>query len=210
MKRPHLSIIPSAALLLALVFPISSAYAQAVSADVAKAATEACSRSAESKGFQVKGVVSVEPKAGADGVNVVLNLDRNGQAFKLTCGYSKAAGAMFSDDAGTASVAAPNLSSLWWLLLPLIGLPLLLAWTRGRDRKFYRAYQERSEAIVRNDGKSLSIHSGPDASRTVTGVLYDGQQVTLSGRQDDNWVELADGGWVPKRFLDMSAKYVTR
>ncbi|MBW4659503.1 MAG: SH3 domain-containing protein [Drouetiella hepatica Uher 2000/2452] len=209
MKRLNLSIVPSTVLLLSLVLPISSAYAQTVSADLAAAATEACTRSAESKGFQVRDVVSVESKAGTDGANVVLNLDRAGQAYKLTCGYSASAGAMIGDDTAAASVAAPNLSSLWWLLLPIIGLPLLLAWTKNRDRNLYPTHQERSEALVKNDGKSLSIHSGPDASHSVTGVLYDGQRVTLSGRRSDNWAELADGGWVPARLLDVGS-YVTR
>ncbi len=209
MKRRTLLVAPSAVLLLALVFPISSAYAQTVPSDLSAAATEACTRSAESKGFQVKDVVSVEPKAGTDGANVVLNLDRAGQAYKLTCGYSKSAGAMIGEDTA-ASTTAPNLSSFWWLLLPLIGLPLLLAWVGNRDRHLAPIHQERSEALVKNDGKSLSIHSGPDESHAVTGVLYDGQHVTLSGRRSDNWAELADGGWIPARLLDVDSSYVIR
>ena len=198
MKYATLLVISSAVLLLASgllasVFPISSAYAQVIPSDLSAAATEVCTRSAESKGFQAKDIVSVEPKAGTDGANVVLTLDRTGQAYKLTCRYSKLAGDLMGDDTA-ANETTPNLFSLWWLLLPLLGLPLLLAWVKNRDRNLYQASQERSEAFVKHEGKPLSIYSGPDESYAVTSVLHNGQRIVLSGRRSDDWAELAYGG----------------
>lgn len=216
MKRHNIASASSAfvASVLLGTLSISSAYAQGVAADLDAAARAACTQSAVSKGFQVKEIVSVEPKAGTtDGANVVLNLDRAGQEYKLTCGYSKTAGAAIGDESPAAStIATPpvDLGKLWWLLLPLIGLPLLLLWTKSRDTAVGHTYNERSEAVVRNNGRSLNIYREPNANQTVTGTLYDGQRVTLSGRHNNDWTELADGGWVPTQSLETVRRYVTQ
>lgn len=214
-------------ILVGAAIPLSAAHAQTVAADLATAARQACISSAESKGFQVAEVVSIEPKAGvADGINVVLSLTKAGQPYKLTCGYTKSAGAVFGNTAATTTTTAPtttttastpattetvktvppvSLTPLWWLLLPLIGLPLLLWWTRGRGaatetREAYTT--DRTEAIVRNRGNNVNVHSGPGIDYRVTGTLRDGQTVWLSGQYNNNWAELENGGWIPTQSIE--------
>jgi len=203
---------------LGVALTVASVSAQTVSAELSTAAKDACTRSAESKGFTVKEVVSVDPKAGTtDGATVVLNLDKAGQLYKLTCGYSASTGASIDDSTSTAKTmtapafnySAPNLG---WLILPLIGLPLLLALFRGRDKDAvgYATRTERLEALVRNRGRGLNIHNGPATHHNVTATLQDGQRILLSGRQQDGWVELAEGGWVPSEALDLDVRHSVR
>lgn len=195
-----------------------------VSAALDSAARAACMRSAEAKGFQVVDVVSVEPKPGvADGANVVLNLTQNGQAYKLTCGYTQSAGALFDNQnpAGTTAPAttgttttttatAPDLSRLWWLLLPLLGLPLLLWWARGRDANEYsRVADTYYEGVIRHSGP-VKVYSGPSTSYRVLDTLEDGHRVVLTGRRDNNWAELQGGGWIPVQYIDANARYAVQ
>lgn len=234
--------ITAAAILVGAATPFA-ANAQAIAPEVATAAKQACISSAESKGFQVAEVVSIEPKPGvADAANVVLSLTKAGQPYKLTCGYTKAAGAVFSDHAATTTTTdstttttttepattttlAPDaaeavktglpvsLAPLWWLLLPIIGLPLLLWWARGRGATTVNraAYATgRTEAIVRNNGNNLNVYSGPGTDYRVTRTLRDGQTVWLSGRYNNNWAELEDGGWIPTQNIETPALGYTR
>ncbi|MBV8886661.1 MAG: SH3 domain-containing protein [Chroococcidiopsidaceae cyanobacterium CP_BM_RX_35] len=222
-------------MLLGFGLSVAPAHGQGVPTDLANAAKEACVNSAKSKGFQVDQIVSVAP-SGTDRANVGLNLSRDGHPFKLTCGYSKTAGAAIGNDStatttsaspATTTSASPDLRPLWWLLIPVIGLPLLLLWTRGRDRgrdsavstavERYRGRDsgvrtavERYRAVVRRSGSSVNIHSGPGDSYKVTGTLHDMQQVTLSGRQDNNWLELSEGGWVPAQYLETNPGYISQ
>lgn len=223
--------IAAASVLVSAAIPFA-ANAQGVAADVASAARQACISSAESKGFQVAEVTSIEPKAGvADGANVVLSLTKAGQPYKLTCGYTKAAGAVFSDNATTTTTTAPtttttttapapaatetvkavppaSLAPLWWLLLPLIGLPLLLWWTKGRGAAATatREYaMDQTEAIVRNRGNAVNVHSGPGTDYRVTETLRDGEIVQLSGQYKNNWAELEHGGWIPSENIETAA-----
>lgn len=234
LKSATLQSITATAIVMGAAIPFA-ANAQSVTPEVATAARQACISSAESKGFQVAEVVSIEPKSGAaDAANVVLSLTKAGQPYKLTCGYSKAAGAVFSDHSATttttpaptttttttAPAPAPtatvnpvppaSLAPLWWLLLPIIGLPLLIWWARGRgsaavthDRETYAA--GRTEVIVRNHGNDVNVYSGPGTDYRVTGTLRDGQTVWLSGQYNNNWAELENGGWIPTQNIDTAA-----
>jgi photosystem I subunit III len=85
----------------------TASYAQSVPEELANTAKEACVNAAKSKGFELKKVVSVTPK-GADGATAVLTLTRTKQIFKLTCGYTKAAGASIGGDAKAPAAAAPE------------------------------------------------------------------------------------------------------
>jgi photosystem I subunit III len=76
----------------------TASYAQSVPEALANTAKEACINVAKSKGFEITDVVSITPKS-ADGANVVLTLTRAQQLFKLTCGYTKAAGASIGEEA---------------------------------------------------------------------------------------------------------------
>ncbi len=104
----------------------------------------------------------------------------------------------------TETLARPRFP-WWWLLLPLIGLPLLLLWARGREDATVatgRAAAVRDvDAYVHTQGGYLSVHARPDGSSDVLRSLEDGAHVHLTGRRDDIWVELKDGGWVDSRSL---------
>jgi len=62
-----------------------------------------------------------------------------------------------------------------------------------------------AEAIARNNGQNVTIHSGPSTNDRAIGTLYDGQRVTLSGQYQNDWAELADGGWVSTHHLAQAA-----
>jgi uncharacterized protein YgiM (DUF1202 family) len=205
----------------ALILLSSPSYAQVISPELEARAREACTQKAEADGFTIQDVVSVAA-ADADTVNVVLNLNRDGQLYKLTCGYSASQNsATVGDSTDTAVRTYQPWANPWLLtLLPLlVGLPLLLAWTKGRSSEEYLRYAgakddhvryaERSEAIVSTDGSMLDIHSGPAGSYRVTGNLRNGQRVQLSGRYENNWVELADGGWIPAEYLETNPRFVS-
>jgi photosystem I subunit III len=85
----------------------TASYAQSVPEELANTAKEACVNAAKSKGFELSKVVSITPK-GADGATAVLTLTRSKQIFKLTCGYTKAAGASIGGDAKAPAAAAPE------------------------------------------------------------------------------------------------------
>ena len=85
----------------------TASYAQSTPEALANTATEACVNAATSKGFELSKVVSVTPKS-ADGATVVLTLTRSKQIFKLTCGYTTAAGASIGGDAPAAATSTPE------------------------------------------------------------------------------------------------------
>lgn len=194
-------------------------------------AEQACIESAQTRGFELDEVVSVAPTDG-DTVQVVLNLLRNGQLYKLTCGYSTAdrsatVGEEAPGNAGAAdtSTTAPSTTQTYqsfnpWLglLIPLIGLPLLLLWAKGRRSDEYNRYAngdydrvvygERSEAIVRSNDELVNVYSGPGSTYRVTDTLRQGQRIILSGRYDSDWLELENGGWVPARYVETATRYV--
>jgi uncharacterized protein YgiM (DUF1202 family) len=204
-----------------LILLSAPSLAQSLSPELQTRAREACVQKAQAGGFTVKDVVSVTP-SDADTVRVALNLDRNGQAFRLTCGYSASKNsAMVGDDANTATAPVqtyqPWLNPWLGILLPLlVGLPLLWAWARGHNSEEYVRYigshvdhAEPSEAIVRTSGNPLDVYSGPASSYRVTRNLRNGQRVTLSGQYDGDWVELSDGGWIPTQYLETSPRFVS-
>jgi hypothetical protein len=212
--------------LVACAIPATQALAQ--TADVATAAKTACEKSAVDKGFTVSEVVSVEPK-GTDGANVVLSLLREGNPYKLTCGYTVAGGASITEDTTTKTdtmtktvtttpVAAETNTGFpwWWLLLPILGLPLLFAWSKGRGEQTTvpttRSYEaprtyetgfvaKPYDVIVRNSGQTVNVYSGPATTNKVIDTLNDTQRVRASGRKDGAWTELASGGWVQTSYL---------
>ncbi|OKH32928.1 hypothetical protein NIES2119_24625 [[Phormidium ambiguum] IAM M-71] len=231
MKNVKLNAVQSLAAISILFSPTLSLVAantQEIPQKLADAAKEACIRSAEAKGFKIEQVVSLEPN-GTDGVRAILSQSRNGQANQLTCGYSEKDGAVFNEETtettitivpttavitefGTALVpTATDFAPLWWLLLPLLALPLLLWWTKRRDAletSEANAYVTTAvadkdyEAIVRTNGSLINVHLGPNDTHTIIGTLRDNQRVSLSGRYDNNWAELINGGWVNSQYLE--------
>lgn len=209
----------AAVMVLSVALPITSAYAQNVPQNVIDTAQQSCIENAQSNGFELGEVVSAGPSDRTDkDAKIVLNLTRDGQLFRQTCYYSEASGVELGDDTANAVAGvAPDLSRLWWLLLPLLGLPLLLAWARRRDAAAppivvtdRGRYAGRSEAVVRNNGRSIEVHSGPDNSYRVTKTLYDGQRVGLTGNYQNDWAELAEGGWISTHHLESNPRFVNR
>ncbi|MDM9384470.1 SH3 domain-containing protein [Chlorogloeopsis sp. ULAP01] len=182
-------------------------------ANVAIRAQDACVEQARAKGFSLENVVSVE-SANADTVRVVLNLTQNGQQYKLTCNYNKASGTSVYEDTNSTTYKYQPLINPWLLglVLPLVGLGLLWLWTRSRGSDKYDRYtrkdqDRRSEGIIRIRSDRLEIHSGPGTTYRITGNLRNGQRVILSGRYNNNWAELADGGWIPLQYVETNAQY---
>lgn len=150
-----------------------------------------------------------------DKVEVVLNLTKDGQNFdRLTCPFSVSQGiGSFADGVGDVAdgvadtVASPGLGRLWWLLLPLIGLPLLLWFLRGRDQDYVatatsevrdRVY---TEGYVNTNGGPLDVREQPNSTSPVLRTLPNGDHIRLTGRHDNDWVEVVGGGWVPSYYL---------
>jgi uncharacterized protein YraI len=102
-----------------------------------------------------------------------------------------------------------NWGPLWWLLVPIIGLPLLLAWAKGRgvetvpaSHSYTTAFAGQPyDAIVRSSGQTVNVYSGPATTNRIVATLTDGQRVTASGRKDGLWTELASSGWVQTVYL---------
>ncbi|NJN87692.1 MAG: SH3 domain-containing protein [Leptolyngbyaceae cyanobacterium SL_7_1] len=206
-----------AALVLGAVLSTPPASAQVEQA--IETAQQACAEQAEADGFTLQEVVEAGPSDRPDkDAKIVLNLTRDGAEARLTCYYSEAEGVVFGDEAEAGAGSGVDLSRLWWMLLPLIGLPLLLWWAGQRDRATHAAAGQRAfvadpstrtEAVVRNNGNSINIHSGPGGDYRVTDTLSDQQRVALTGNYQNEWAELADGGWVHTHNLDIS-RYASR
>ena len=231
--KPSIKVSMTAAILSATMLSlVAPTHAQlSLTPELQTRAEQTCIDSARTKGFELDQVVSVAP-TDADTVQVVLNLTREGQLYKLTCNYSASNNsATVGDDVNNAGAAdtsttaasatqtyTPWINSWWGLLIPLIGLPLLLWWARGRRSDEYDrytrgdsdriAYRGRSEGIVRSIDDAISIYAGPSNTHSITGSLRNGQRVALSGRYDSDWVELEDGGWIAARHLETNPRYV--
>ncbi|MFM7447363.1 MAG: SH3 domain-containing protein [Leptolyngbyaceae cyanobacterium] len=215
----HASSIKAAGILAVLaVAPVFLASPQAQADPLAASiedAKQACIADAQSKGFTLKEVASATSVSAKD-IQVVLMLDKGGAAAKLTCNYDTATrGAVLGNDTAGATGTTNNLgwSPLLWLLLPLLGLPLLLRWAKNHSEDVIvgdtgRRYGERTDAVIRTTtGNTLDVHSGPGESYRVTSTLNHGQRVVLTGLYDNNWAELTSGGWVDSRYLDIGHSY---
>jgi FAD/FMN-containing dehydrogenase len=218
MKKVHSSVkaIAAAAVTVATI----ASFSAPVHADIVETAKKSCTDDAVAKGYTVNNVVTAEQTADGGAV-VKLDLTKNSDGTKapLTCTLGKDGKVAFGEAVTTTTETARN--TAWpWLLLPLLGLPALLWWARGRNAEPVRTVSrdyvsasrfvpgERVDAIVRSTTDALNIHSGPGTSYNVTGTLNNGQRVTLSGRYDNNWAELASGGWIPTQYLE-AARYVS-
>jgi hypothetical protein len=185
-------------------------------------AKNACIEKAAAEGYDPKQAEVISSKAvDANTVEVVLNLTKDGSNFaRLTCPYSAEKGVI---SLGENVVTKPNLSRLWWLLLPLLAIPLLLWFLRPRNRRDYvaadrvsterpREYvaadrvqsQNYTEAYVKTSGEMLEVKEYPNATSRVVRRLSHDEHVNLTGQQNQGWVELSGGGWVPSRFLRFS------
>jgi hypothetical protein len=228
MTKNALAIRISSALLLssALVLSLNQIPAKSQS-EVAQKAQELCLADAKSKGFELKEIIyaGAADFKGKD-AKVVLNLMRGGQLFKLTCYYDKASGKVALGDTpignaveslmpGKAGKAANPVSFPWWLLLlPLIGLPLLLAWAHKRDLALGllgTSYGQQYDADIRgNEGEPINIYSSPTSNSDIIGTVVNGQRVKITDRdiatETDNWIELALGGWLPKKYVGTPAR----
>jgi len=195
-------------------------------ADMLQKAESSCIEKAAAEGYDpARAEVISSETVDADTVKVVLNLTKDGTNFaRLTCPFSATRGVVsFGEDVANAAPQA-NLTRFWWLLLPLIALPLLLWFLSRRNRQEYvpadrvrttersREYvtadriqsQAYTEAHVNTLGEMLEVREYPNTSSRVLRRLNHGEHITLTGQQDQEWVELVSGGWVPSRSLRFS------
>jgi len=192
--------------------------------EMLKKAETSCIQKAEADGYQLNRVVTAEETANG-GAKVVLDLTKvsDGTKAPLTCNLTKDGTVSFGDAVATAAdaVRAPGIAPWLWALLPLIGLPLLLAWARGRrteeavaaTRRYVPAgaserIYERHEATIRSNSDTLDVYSGPGTAYRVTGSVRNGQRITLTGRYDNNWAELENGGWIPAEYITAATRLV--
>jgi len=176
-----------------------------------KTAEAACIENAAADGYNPDKAQVVSSRAiDNDKVEVVLNLTKDGQSFdRLTCPFSATTGIGSFVSGAADTVAAPGLGRLWWLLLPLLGLPLLLAALRGRDRAVTGAVTPvdnivHTEGYVNTNGSPLDVREHPNSEARILRSLPNGEHVRLTGRHDHDWVELTGGGWVPSYYLRYS------
>ncbi|HIK45052.1 MAG TPA: hypothetical protein IGR64_09210, partial [Leptolyngbyaceae cyanobacterium M65_K2018_010] len=127
---------------LAVLTAVASPVLAQSTAEMLQTAEAACIEHAAEEGYDPNLAEVVSSRAvDADKVEVVLNLTNDGQNFaRLTCPYSVSSGvgkmvgeemkkvaADTVDAVGgamdTVATPAPGLGRLWWLLVPLIGLP---------------------------------------------------------------------------------------
>jgi len=193
-------------------------------ADMLKTAEKACIEKASNEGYNpARAEVISSESVDADTVKVVLNLTKDGTNFaRLTCPYSVSQGVgSFGEAAANAATAHGNWNRLWWLLLPIIGIPLLLSSLRDRNRREYVAADRVSggatrdygsadrvqnlrsytDAYVNTQGEVLEVREYPDQASRVLRRFSDGDRLELTGQQDQEWVEVLGGGWVHSRFL---------
>jgi hypothetical protein len=285
-----------ALLLGSLLLPVPAASAAQVNADLADAAKQACISSLKDQGYTIDKVVSIEPSETVTGVDVDLDLTRDGQQYAITCEFvtdtnvvdriedrvvtletteapdlgrvDRASAVMGRDrtpEAKTAvdrtpraavvqednspelervDVAEPvvmprsgkaierpssgGLPPVVWLL-PLLILPFLFLYFRQQKQttpviteKTVTPPAPKSETatpatyvqassiasnnpvagVIRNQGNAVNIYANPDQTASVTGQLSDNQLVTLSGRYENDWAELANGGWIEVQYLE--------
>jgi hypothetical protein len=202
----------------AIALPVLTDRASAVDPAIVNEAQQLCIEDAKAKGFELKEVVTAAAadKPGKD-AKIVLHLLKAGQDYKQTCYYDKTAKSVsFFDDivAGTTTPDKTYTPVLWWLLLPIIGLPLLLWATRNRhtesDRTAASAVRNHGtryyDALIRTvDGSPIQVYEEPSYTAKVLGTVQDGQTVHLTGRENEDWCELVGGGWLPKQYVRTSA-----
>ncbi len=184
--------------------------AQAADPAVVRTAETSCVEQAQQKGFELKKVVYAgdSDKGGKD-VKIVLNLLKDGGLFKLTCYYDQVSGASFGDE---DAVSLTTKFPWWWLLLPILGLPALLAWAKGRDTDEVVHHHHRYyDAIVRGSEDPISVYAEPNLASKVIGYVHNGEAVKITDKDVyhagvGDWVELATGGWIPKQYVGAPAR----
>jgi hypothetical protein len=122
--------------------------------------------------------------------------------------------------AETAAAETTPGSFSWWSLLPLLGVPLFLLLAKGWPESGYPNHwgkkaiggvkiDRNAEVIVRHSGHNgIDAHSGPGLNYPATRHFNDGNRETLTGRQNDGWVEMTDGEWLPLEYLDLEPNLV--
>jgi hypothetical protein len=169
------------------------------------------------------------PFSGSQGV--IGQLAGVGQKLAADAGNATGTAANHAQDYGkdfTESMAttandagqAVQRSRAWWLLLPVGLAALCWASLRNRDRSAagvvfdhdhgygHTAGSRTAEAFVAEainndplgDGM-VSVHEACDRTSPVRRRIANGDQISLTGRRLDDWMEVDGGGWVRQRHL---------
>jgi hypothetical protein len=111
-------------------------------------------------------------------------------------------------------------------LLPLLLLPLAFLFLRNRDadaesgeptkvgvyttptkpaavkvNTTTTAANKVVEALIRVQDSAIEVRSGAGLTNSVARTIPSGSKVRLSGRYQDDWAELAEGGWIAIQSL---------
>ena len=191
-----------------------------------KTATAACLDSAGKQGWRTDLAKVISSRSiDADKVEVVFDLTKDGtNTARLTCPYSLSKGVASTFGGAETPVEttpAPVETTTtdtgtgvnpWWLLLPL-GLGLL-SWAalRGKTEDvatYSGSYTNTSSTVTTGTSTSRNIfveanaHDGQlevrehsDVNSAVLRRVRNGENVQLTGHRRNDWLEVANGGWV--------------
>ena len=190
-----------------------------------KTATAACLDSAGKQGWRTDLAKVISSRSiDADKVEVVFDLTKDGtNTARLTCPYSLSKGVATTFGGAETPVEttpAPVETTTdtatgvnpWWLLLPL-GLGLL-SWAalRGKTEDvatnpgttYSGSYTNTSSTSTsRNIYVEANAHDGQvevrehaDVNSPVLRRVRNGENVQLTGHRRNDWLEVANGGWV--------------
>jgi len=198
---------------------VPAAYAQ-YTTDKETDVKNACKKAALDQGWTIQGLGAVSPDAkDKDKVPMVYSLGEQ-KNLNTTCQYDeKTKKATFVSEKAkqettkelNKATAAEDLFNPWgWLLVPIVlAVPFFLKRKEPAYNTGAPSVAERSghyDGIIENRGNRVNVHNRPNANSDIVGALEDGQRIALSGRQDNNWSELSDGGWIPTRSLKSRIK----
>jgi hypothetical protein len=190
-----------------------------------KTATAACLDSAGKQGWRTDLAKVISSRSiDADKVEVVFDLTKDGtNTARLTCPYSLSKGVASTFGGAETPVEttpAPVETTTtdtatgvnpWWLLLPL-GLGLL-SWAalRGKTEDvatnpgttYSGSYTNTGTTTSRNIFVEANAHDGQlevrehaDINSAVLRRVRNGENVQLTGHRRNDWLEVANGGWV--------------
>jgi uncharacterized protein YgiM (DUF1202 family) len=57
------------------------------------------------------------------------------------------------------------------------------------------------EAMLRSQDSAIEVRSGAGITNSVARTIPAGSKVRLSGRYQNDWAELAEGGWIAVQSL---------
>ena len=208
-----------------LLFNVSTASAATLADDMVQASKDACINLAKKRGFAVENVIDAQPADGdsAHPTNRVVESNRN-----LTVVAQRDRQRQRDQVVVAEPKRASGFNPAW--LLPLLLLPLVFLFLRNRDGEsgeptkvgVYATPAKPAavkvetpvvttttsttvnkvvEALLRVQDSAIEVRSGAGPTNSVARTILAGSKVRLSGRYQNDWAELAEGGWISIQSL---------